>query len=781
MFQNGNVVDLSRMDWICRFCTFQNNPNNALCQMCGSENTLNRRGKSTVTLPKLPNMSRSNQNGFGFLGSAMNFIDNVINNRTTETGYAQVISAWICPKCQLQNSLATSTCTRCNFYKENYTRSGWTCQGCHLYQPIAPIDFTCPLCKRKAPRVVVHSATAPALQAPRPSTPTQFTFSVTENSREVDKVYNNIMEFCKTNKQSFIDDSFPHSNKSIGDLSKLGRKSVQIVWLRPEKIYTKDGRTSPWRIFHNPHPTDIEQGLLGNCWFLSSLAVIAERREILEQIVLTKTYNEYGVYKIRLCVDGIWETVFVDDFFPCHATSHSMIFAVGRKNQLWVSLIEKALAKIYGNYAALRAGRTVEGLSILTGAPCEHIDIEVDLKSTPSETSAALELIWARLLSAKEANFLMGCSCGAGKRVVVDEEYQKLGLMTKHAYSILDVKQYDKYRLLRIRNPWGAYVWNGEWSPSWNGWRDERIKRDLDYYTMKKETGTFWMPFERFVKYFDSVEVAHVKEGLGWTSQRFPLDLSWKNPKILKLTVFEPTEICFTLFQRKARITVDQVDLLLLVHKEDSSNEQPGRLVMRSERRCLASVRTNDKFFEPGNYIICCMSLTNFVEEKNIEATIVLHSGKPVEAKLKKTVPETLRQSLVQMTLKEGTPIEYLKDVRLYQISKSFSGLLLMMDNLNEKYCVHVKADCSQSHNILSSRGALMAADCIPPLHRQIILILTHCESSQPFVVQHLLNQRITRQPKLGDFAINFPDSQHDPQLVNPSQVALHGPVPMYI
>ena len=137
------------------------------------------------------------------------------------------------------------------------------------------------------------------MQAPRPSTPTRFTFSVTEDSREVDKVYNDIMEFCRVNKQSFIDDSFPHSNKSIGDLSKLERKSIQITWLRPEKIYTKDGRAMPWNIFYAPHPTDIEQGLLGNCWFLSALAVIAERPEILERIVLTKTYNQYGVYKIR--------------------------------------------------------------------------------------------------------------------------------------------------------------------------------------------------------------------------------------------------------------------------------------------------------------------------------------------------------------------------------------------------------------------------------------------------------------------------------------------------
>uniref|UniRef100_A0A183CH89 Membrane-bound transcription factor site-2 protease n=1 Tax=Globodera pallida TaxID=36090 RepID=A0A183CH89_GLOPA len=68
-----------------------------------------------------------------------------------------------------------------------------------------------------------------------------------------------------------------------------------------------------------------------------------------------------------------------------------MVFAVGRKNQLWVSLIEKALAKTYGNYAILKAGRTVEGLSTLTGSPTLSIDLEyVDLDR--DSRNAALDI-----------------------------------------------------------------------------------------------------------------------------------------------------------------------------------------------------------------------------------------------------------------------------------------------------------------------------------------------------------------------------------------------------
>lgn len=65
-------------------------------------------------------------------------------------------------------------------------------------------------------------------------------------------------------------------------------------------------------------------------------------------------------------------------------------------------MIEKALAKIYGNYVALKAGRSVEGLATLTGAPCQHLDLEVDHNNSDANAiAAALDLIWVQLLSAR--------------------------------------------------------------------------------------------------------------------------------------------------------------------------------------------------------------------------------------------------------------------------------------------------------------------------------------------------------------------------------------------
>lgn len=34
----------------------------------------------------------------------------------------------------------------------------------------------------------------------------------------------------------------------------------------------------------------------------------------------------------------------------------------------------------------------------------------------------------------------MGCSCGAGQRAVPESEYERMGLISRHAYSVLDVQ-----------------------------------------------------------------------------------------------------------------------------------------------------------------------------------------------------------------------------------------------------------------------------------------------------------------------------------------------------
>lgn len=45
--------------------------------------------------------------------------------------------------------------------------------------------------------------------------------------------------------------------------------------------------------------------------------MIAERKELVEKILVSRELSDAGAYMIRLCKDGSWTTVIVDDLLPC--------------------------------------------------------------------------------------------------------------------------------------------------------------------------------------------------------------------------------------------------------------------------------------------------------------------------------------------------------------------------------------------------------------------------------------------------------------------------------
>lgn len=61
-------------------------------------------------------------------------------------------------------------------------------------------------------------------------------------------------------------------------------------------------------------PSDILQGELGDCYLLSSLSSVACRwPDIILGLFITPTVNSAGVYCVRLCIDGEWRAITVDD------------------------------------------------------------------------------------------------------------------------------------------------------------------------------------------------------------------------------------------------------------------------------------------------------------------------------------------------------------------------------------------------------------------------------------------------------------------------------------
>ncbi|KAH8065857.1 calcium-dependent cysteine-type endopeptidase [Aureococcus anophagefferens] len=122
-----------------------------------------------------------------------------------------------------------------------------------------------------------------------------------------------------------------------------------------------------------PRPGDARGGLLEDRWLCGAMNALAERPDAVEACFPALD----GPHEVacRLFLRGTARTVAVDDLAPCHAGAGGGVLftACGDRDKAWAQLLEKAAAKAFGSYAALRRGWAYEGLLALTGAPCEAV------------------------------------------------------------------------------------------------------------------------------------------------------------------------------------------------------------------------------------------------------------------------------------------------------------------------------------------------------------------------------------------------------------------------
>jgi len=254
-------------------------------------------------------------------------------------------------------------------------------------------------------------------------------------------------------------------------------------------------------------PTDIQPGCLGNIWFLSAVAALAERPALIERLIQTKEYNEKGIYKVRLCKNGEWREVILDDYFPCYPNGGPM-FAKSQGVEMWMLLIEKAYAKLHGGYKTLTGGSPHEALADLTGCPTTSFSFKDDKVKDMIESGK----FWDLIKHFQEEGYIVQVAMPPQDMWTEHPDPRpgdNVGVLPGHSYSIVAAKEAKGQKLFQIRNPFGRFIWNGDWSYQSGMWNQETIQAFKP--DMSGEDGTFWMSYQDLVFNFASLDVCRVR------------------------------------------------------------------------------------------------------------------------------------------------------------------------------------------------------------------------------------------------------------------------------
>nr|XP_015914890.1 calpain-A [Parasteatoda tepidariorum] len=301
----------------------------------------------------------------------------------------------------------------------------------------------------------------------------------------------------------FVDNDFPPSATTLYHSQKS--KDKNVIWLRPHELVAK-----PELLVNGVSRHDIVQGILADCWFLSSCAAVAQRPDLMEKVIPSNQplsgHGYKGIITFRFWRFGHWITVYVDDLLP--TKNKKLIFSRSSEpREFWVSLLEKAYAKLHGSYEALEGGQSMDALVDLTGGLAEMYVLE----------SAPPHLYNILLVASTSGAFI---TCSRKGDWMESLKADPNGLVSGHAYTIsavaiVKLSTGSEAYLIRIRNPWGNDTeWNGQWNDSDSNWQnvDSNTKARIDY--SKRGDGEFWMSFQDFCREFEEVTICSLTPDL---------------------------------------------------------------------------------------------------------------------------------------------------------------------------------------------------------------------------------------------------------------------------
>ncbi|KAJ7186437.1 cysteine proteinase [Mycena filopes] len=324
-----------------------------------------------------------------------------------------------------------------------------------------------------------------------------------------------------------------------------------------------------------PYSNEIIQGQCANCWFISALAATSMVEGLVEKYCVARD-EQCGVYGFVFWRDVRWVSVVVDDLLftsvpryeelsiaekalfqndkdrynsSAPKGTHTLYFSrSGKLGETWISLAEKAYAKLHGDYGSLSTGYV----------PYHFYSLIYQVSSGVSsfiQTKDILDIndFWTSELRLANKDRIFACSFqGLSPARHGDYNATISGIRGKHSYAILKTLDYKGKRFLMIRNPSGVAGWTGPWADGSREWTAEWMGVLPLLGHVFGDAGKFVMEYTDFLACFTQVDRTRLFD-FSWTMRHEVLRVS---SRPFPSSAFGYGDLCFSFSLSKTGFTI---------------------------------------------------------------------------------------------------------------------------------------------------------------------------------------------------------------------------------
>lgn len=190
------------------------------------------------------------------------------------------------------------------------------------------------------------------------------------------------------------------------------------------------------------HASDVDQGLTGDCYFLASIATIAEQNPAVLRDLIQP--NPDGSYTVTLYEEQDGQLVPIQVAVDAaNIDPNGALPGDGGEN--WTQILELAFAESRGGYKAIEGGWGYQGMTTLTGEESE------------AYTTSWMGFEHLAYLHEEGYGLTVGTSIdyqGPGFNIpdASDKASAEYGMLPQHEYFISEVNEADQ--TVTLRNPW---------------------------------------------------------------------------------------------------------------------------------------------------------------------------------------------------------------------------------------------------------------------------------------------------------------------------------------